>query len=534
MNSQEFLTEASIFSKPKQYSYGHKVRVKTTKDVLPFLKKIQAVIPDFDPSEDLEWIEKIPQRAPRILVGRADQRLGGGNERYFKRPNGQRFALVGSDSTIEASLLHAPGQKGSTAENVGDSSEPVLSAAVVAKLIKRGSNRVEDVTGEDVKYVLARALKNPDLNYEVNDKNSRVADSIKFTLRVKDPILGFLKSPAFWDKYDPLLPSVVHYANSGQLDRYADYFYKNGKVDQIHVKSDGVSDATERKTDVEATVNGKPLKNLNISLKAGSPHIGQVGGGLIDDPFKEPSISKKTGKPVGPIGIWVAANKLFGPFGVEIPRPTKKVQNRVSFWEKAYKIAAKQIKAELAGVDARAEAGVIARLANYVVGHATGDDPNVRLVSLGVKGVSTVHSFKNLQQKLIANHINLDCDYRAGMNKAGTEVRPEIRIYDKTSGKPVMYMRYSSTETGDKVWNTIEMRDLLKDLTTLTYQKAQPQPTMAQPVQPTAPVSKKVAPVAPPEQPELEPEIDTEPEISAPLVKPRARRTATQPVRPRR
>ena len=50
-------------------------------------------------------------------------------------------------------LNHAPGEKGSTAENKGDASEPVLSAAVVAKLIKRGSDNIEDITADDVKFV---------------------------------------------------------------------------------------------------------------------------------------------------------------------------------------------------------------------------------------------------------------------------------------------------------------------------------------------------------------------------------------------
>jgi hypothetical protein len=499
MRFNDFIQEASIFTKPKDYGYGHKVNIAVNNKNMG--AKLLAAIQEFDPAftgdEDLEWIRPVTKAsAPDnqlhpIVVGRGD------NKRYFKLPDGRILVFIGADKAIQGGLIHAKGEKGSTAENAGDASEPVLSAAVVAKLIKRGQNDVEDIDADDVKNVLEQAIKDPNLSFEVNDKNSKVADTIKFTIMVKKPTLNFLSDPEFWNgKMGAILPSVVHYANSGHMDRYADFFYKNGKVDMVHVKSDGVSESKERKTDIEASVNGRPLKGMNVSLKAGSPHIGQVGAGSLKDPFSdEYPDPKNPGKMKGRLGIWTASNKLFSPFGIVIPKPTEPVTSKVLYWKEAYMSAAEQLKEMLGGEDARSEAGVVTKIANFVSGHGTSGDPNIKLVSLGSKGISTVHSFKNLQRKLIADDINLDCEYREGKSKVKGDPRPELRVFDKNSGRAVMYIRYSSTEDETKIWNTVEMKELLKELTTLSYTKTirEPKDTLAEPKQISGP---KVAPAA--------------------------------------
>jgi len=471
MRAYEFLFEASIFTRGS-YDYGHKVRISTSKKGLQLLTKIQDKIPNFDQIEDLEWVSSSPKR------GSVTVQAGTGNDVLsFKRPDGSHINLVGSIKTIEKFLTHAPGQKGSTAENKGDLSEPILSAAVVAKLIKRGTESIEDIDARDVLNVLKSVLNSEGQTFSVQDKNSKVADTIKFTIAIRGPATEYMKTSGFIDSIkNDLLPAAVHYANSGQIDRYADYFFKNGKADTIVIKSDGMSDQRSRKTDIEAHVKDKDgksrlLKNLNISLKAGSPHIGQVGGGdLRADPESEKYVDPDTGKIKGRTGVWSAANKLFGDFGVSVSKPSGPVSSIVDFWTKAYKEAAAQIKQSLSGSDAKKEAGVVSKIADIVTKHSTSGDANVRLISL-TKGLSSVHSFKNLVNKLISENIDLDCVYREGISKDG-EPRPEIRIFDKNSNRPLLYIRYSSTSaTPPKVWNTVEMKELLKDLTTIKYEK---------------------------------------------------------------
>jgi hypothetical protein len=454
MKTFEIIGEASIFTRKDKYSYGHKVRVGASsakgKSLLTAIKKI---VPDFDPSEDLEWIKSSPARTPKIQFGT------GSVVRSFKRPNKTYIDIVGTDNSIQSGLVHAPGQKGSTEGNVGDLSEPVLSAAVVAKLIKRGSNSIEDITDKDVIDCLNKAISQGNSTYTVADKNSKIADIIKFTVAVREPTKVFMQSPSFWETYSPLLPSAVHYANSGQIDKYADYFYKNGKVDAIWVQSDGMSDQKGKKTDIEAfvrTANGevRPLKNLKISLKAGSSQFGQQGAGSITSDVK----SSK--------GIWQSTVNFFGPLGVTIDTPKRTPTTKVAFWTKAYKEATRQLKEQLAGFDARDEAGVISRIASVIVHHATKGDDTVRLVQLGKKGISTVHNFKGLMQKLVAGNIDLTVSYREGVSNNG-EPRPEINIFDKNSGKSLVKMGYHATGDNKKIWNSITMEPLLSELTVM-------------------------------------------------------------------
>lgn len=500
MRFTEFINEASVFTKPERYPYGHKVRIAAgSKKGKALLDIIQASIPDVDASEDLEWVSTGP-KSSIIDVG------VGSDVGWFKRADGSVFGVKGSGKVWEKCLTHAPGQKGSTAENKGDLSEPVLSAAVVAKLIKRGADRIDDITDEDVKYVLNQAIASNGQTFSVNDKNSKIADNITFTIALRAPTLEFMADPRFWDVYGKLLPSAVHYANSGQIDRYADYFYLNGKADSIVIRSDGQSEQKSRKTDIEATVNGRRLKNLNISLKAGSPHIGQVGGGQLNKPLAEK-------------GIWYNANRLFGPLGVEIPQPKRAITSKVDYWVKAYKEAASQLKSMLKGKDAKEEAGIIKRIADMATAHGTSGDPNIKLISLHpTQGTSSVHSFKNLYEKLIVDDIDLSCEYREGTSKVTGDPRPELRIFDKNSGNPLLYIRYSSTEDEAKIWNTIEMKDLLKRLTTLSYTKASSPEQQLAPQTPAA-----SAPAAPAQEP-----VATEPVATEPVGVPTGMQTITQ------
>ena len=473
MRAKDFIPEASIFTRSDKYSYGHKVRVGTSsaKGKALYNAVIQR-LPDFDPNEDLEWVEKAPSSTPIVQFGT------GNLIRYFKRPNGEFLGIAGTDGSIQGGLVHAPGQKGSTEGNVGDLSEPILSAAVVAKLIKRGNNKVEDISFADLQNVLNDAIKSGTSSYKPQDQNRTIADVITFTLAVREPTKLFMQKPEFWPYVQGIANSAVHYANSGQIDRYADYFYKNGKVDEIRVESDGMSDQKGRKTDIKASVNGRDLKNLQISLKAGSSQFGQQGAGTLTTDVESTK------------GVYQSSVNFFSPLGVELQPPARAPKNKIDWWKKAYDQAAKQLKGLLAGEDARTEAGVVGKIANMIVNHSTKGDETIRLVKLSSKGVSTVHSFRGLMQKLMDENINLTVDYRVGVSKNG-EPRPEINIKDGNSGMSLVKLGYHATGDNKKIWNAITMEPLLAELTTMQRpQKPAPAPQPA-PAAPTQQVQPK-------------------------------------------
>ncbi len=450
MRALEFLDEASIFTRPEKYSYGHKVRAGTASDKgKALVNAIQQAVPDYDPNEDLEWVEAAPKKSPFVQFGKGD------TVRYFKRPNGSFISIAGTDSAIQGGLVHAPGQKGSTEGNVGDLSEPVLSAAVVAKLIKRGDNKVENITIDDLKQVLLGAVSAGVTEYTPVDQNKTIADKITFTMAVREPTKIFMQKPQFWEYISGVAQSAVHYANSGQIDRYADYFYKNGKVGEIREESDGMSDQKGRKTDIKASVNGRDLKNLQISLKAGSSQFGQQGAGSLTTDVESVK------------GVYQSSVNFFSPLGVELTPPTKPPESKIEWWKQAYDQAAQQLGQLLSGDDAKTEAGVVGKLADMIVHHSTKGDETIRLVKLSKKGVSTVHSFKGLMQKLISDNVNLTVEYRIGKSGTG-EPRPEINIKDANSGKSLVKMGYHATGDNKKIWNAITMEPLLAELTTMT------------------------------------------------------------------
>lgn len=462
MRSREFIKEASIFTRPEKYTYGHKVRVGSSSDKgRALITAIKKIVPNFNADEDLEWVKSGVQGSPIVQFG------NGNTVRYFKRPNGEFLGISGTDSAIQGGLVHAPGQKGSTEGNVGDLSEPILSAAVVAKLIKRGDNKVENITVDDLKNVLSDAISTGISEYTPVDKNKTIADKIRFTIAVREPTKIFMQNPEFWNYVQGIAKSAVHYANSGQIDRYADHFYKNGKVDEIRVESDGMSDQRNTKTDIKAKANGKDLKNLQISLKAGSSQFGQQGAGTLT-----PDIQSVK-------GVYQSSVNFFSPMGVSISPPTTPPTTKIEWWVQAYEQAVNQLKELLAGQDARTEAGVVGKIASMIVQHSTKGDEKIRLVKLSKTGISTVHSFKGLVQKLISDNINLTVDYRVGKSNNG-EPRPEINIKDANSGKSLIKLGYHATGDNKKIWNSITMEPLLSELTTMTKQE---------------PVAKSVAPL---------------------------------------
>jgi hypothetical protein len=445
------ISEASIISRPGAYEYGHQVKLQDPNKQAGgmLLSLIKDKVPDFDPNETLTWVEEVD--GPTIQVGKSSTA-----SMSFQRPNGSGFTLVGPIQKIESGLNHAAGAKGSTAENKGDLAEPLLSAAVVAKLIKRGSDSIEDITIDDLKNVLNKAISTGSSSYKVADKDSKISDTIDFKVSIRGPAMEFLKSKNFWNVMNNVAQSAVHYANSGQIDRYADYFFKNRKADLIKVDSDGLSDQKGRKTDVDAYVKGsdgtlRPLKGLAISLKAGSDTIGQVGGGGLKND-----------------GVIIAAKKLFGPLGIDIQKPSEEITSKTQFWINAYNQANTQLRELLAGQDAKKEAGIIMKIGDFIEQQGSGGNPNVRLVSLKKSGLSSVHSFKNLAQKLRDQNVDLDSKIVLGKSKS----RPTLYIFDKNSGEWALKIRYSIANEGtikEKVWNPIEMGPLIQRLTSMKY-----------------------------------------------------------------
>jgi hypothetical protein len=466
----DIITEASIFSRGT-YTYGHKVKVAAeNKKGQQLISLIQDAVPDFNPQEELEWVEAPDGQSTEIVFGRS------GGERYFKRTNGEYLTIVGSDSTIEGALNHAGRY------NRGDIAEGILGAALSAKLTKRGSSKIGNIMPDDVRAVLANALDSNDtLIYTVEDRNSQIADKISFTLRLPSGSMDIIRNQKMWPRFADLFDSAVHYCNSADAERYSNFFYQNGKVDEVVIQSDGVSDQKGRKTDVQAVVNttdpvtgkvlSRTLKNVDISLKADSKKYGQATAGGLKQ-------SKE---------VWLAnAKNVFEPFGVKIDMPQAST-DMLSFWINIYQQAAEKLDAALAGANANKETAYVEMIANVIQQHGTAGNPNLKLVNFE-KGQSTIHSFNQVKKRLIDSNINLGAKFAIGARSG----KPTLYIYDKTSNSVLTAIRFYLTEKAST--NYFEKGELLDVLTRVEKARPAVQQPVQQQVQQPAAASPEVQP----------------------------------------
>jgi len=439
MRFVEFLKEASIFSRGT-YTYGHEVKVAAENEKGKLaIEKIQKIYPDFDPSETLTWVEAAPKKAPRIILAKSS------TEKYFKRETGDVFALVAGPSTLEGILNHA------NRINRGDISEAILGAALTAKLIKRGSDSIGPIDLNDIQQVLAKAIgtSSESLLYTVEDKNSKIADKISFRLRLPSGSMDIIKNKKSWGKFEDLFSSATEYANSGDAEKYSNYFYKNGKVDEILITSDGVSDQKGRKTDIDVVVRDpatgtvRSLRSLDLSLKADSIKYGQSSSGGLTKDYND----------------WYSkAKKVFEPFGITIDLPTTGKKDILTFYIKIYKQAAQKLNDALSGNSPDKETNFVEKVADVINAHGSAGNPNLRVVSFA-KGSHTVHSFATVKQRMIKNNINLAARYKLG----GRSGKPSVEIFDATTNEILTSIRFYLTSKAST--NYFEKGPLLHKLT---------------------------------------------------------------------
>jgi hypothetical protein len=467
MNVLDILSEASIFSRDSKYSYGHVVRLKDSATAMPLVQKVLDQLPDLDIGEKFSWIET-PKGSVKKMPGfLGTAQLGAkssDNLRFFKRENGDIFAISGSDSAIEKILLHGDRY------NRGDVAEALLGASLAAKLVKRGGDRIGKIGVDDVKAILQQATSRGDntMVVRIQDKDSQIADNINFYLRLPTGSMAFMKNPANWDRVQDLFSSAIEYCNGTDAERYSNYFYRNGKVDDVRIVSDGVGGSKDRKTDVQAIVHetdpetGKvtkrSLKNVDISLKADSDIYGQHGtGGLKATPDK-----------------WLeSANTLFSQIGVNIAMPRYK-NDIMQFWMSVYQQANKQLNTILAGSNANKETAIVEKIADMLEAQGSREknpetkewQPNKNLKLLSFKGGTyTMHSFSVLKHQLLDKQINLTSELIIGKRSG----KPSILIKDITSGDLLTEIRFQMGT--DKASNYFIKGPLMTELTKIEKHK---------------------------------------------------------------
>ena len=448
VENTRILREASIFSRGS-YTYGHKVKISTSVKGEALLRAIQREMPDFDPTQELEWVDPSGYDLENIPVIQISK--GSKNIRVFKTADGDVFGLSGADSSIETGMIHAG------RFNKGDIAEAALGAAITAKLILRNGSSIGDITVDDLHDILNKSFKaKGSLILKAHDKNSKITDKIVFSLRLPTGSQEQLEKIENWPKFSDIFASAVHYANSPDAERYSNYFYKNGKVDEVRIVSDGVGNQKGTKTDVKAVVTTtdpetgevkeRQLKNVDISLKADSVKYGQsTSGGLLGSPED-----------------WLAAAKrTFEPLGITLDMPARGKTDILKFFISIYKQVVEKLNTELANASFAKETVFIEKIADLINFHGSGGGKTLRVVSFD-KGSSSIHSFHIVKTKLIERNIDLRCKLSIGPRSG----KPTIHIYDahNPTGQGLLTnIRFYLTEKAST--NYFEKGPLLHELT---------------------------------------------------------------------
>ena len=330
--------------------------------------------------------------------------------------------------------------------NKGEIAEGILGAAMFAKLSARVNSGIGNVGGPEV-WAVIDTLKSSGLDsysVELKDKGrALVNDKIQFTLRLKAAPYRDLMDPKKRSLMNQLMSSALAYANSDRAQEYSEYYFLNGKPDIIHVVSDGVSGEKTRKTDVEVFVTdpktGKiDKRKLNISLKAGSDQVGQVGG------WEFPKMNE----------LWAKFGILVDTFQDEYNSTVKKegVDAAIQF---IYRQADQLLKQLLSGDFDDEEYIYLRKFFNGIDYFATLNDPSIELVSFE-GGKHKVLKFSQLAKKL--KQINLDSAYNE------TTKNPRVDIFDRNTGEIFLSIRHKTENAGKVRRNYIEKGPLLSKL----------------------------------------------------------------------
>ena len=165
--------------------------------------------------------------------------------------------------------------------NKGDIAEGILGAALYVKFM----NPETKVTDSAVKKVLEMISAKPDAEKDNPKKVDKTLsgengeDKISFRVALSTGNYEGLVDPKWHSELSNHYKSAVAYVNGEAIVDEAMQQEMDKNPNVIEIISDGVSNQTGTKVDVQVKVDGKFTKLGSISLKAGSKTMGQVGSG---------------------------------------------------------------------------------------------------------------------------------------------------------------------------------------------------------------------------------------------------------------
>jgi hypothetical protein len=306
----------------------------------------------------------------------------------------------------------------------------------------------------------------------VADLVGESADSFELTLELTqltlDKILNMNPGDAEWGR----LSSAINYVNTeSDVRKYNKFFSTNGVRDPIDIRVKGLQGA---KTDVEVTRNGKPLRHLSMSVKAGSSRYDQASGSTEEGNIKFFDILGLTAEEaeagMKEVDFLKVIPKDYSP------KDRASLVNR-NFYsvKKLYSYAANLLSTKLRGDNDALETIFIQKLFSKLINSITG---KTKIIYVDFDTTGTYNKLKPELIKNLSAHINLDVTG----NDSGN-----ISFYDRDSGRTLFHARVTKQQTG-RIIHVFELDSLL-DMVREVQQKINKAPEK--------PEEKEVPPISP-------------------------------------
>ncbi len=366
--------------------------------------------------------------------------------------------------------------------NYGNLSEPLAGAGLTAKFLKRVTGGVEPIEVKDIFEILSKLKVDPntiEIDSEELHEENVVYASAEYQSTLKDKIIWKISTQE--QTYRELLEiaqgghrtdkkllgqleAIVNYCNSRLLTRYSRFFATNRVVDEIIVDTDGIGGAASlqsgegTKADLFVIANGKKLRYANISLKAGNKDIGQHAlvsaprGRDTQDPekIKEHLWSKAVtlwqAFDDGSKHINIESDGLFTrdsyleSVGITDEMNAEEIMIAIDKTNKGslktvrnainnmFTVVKNEIQEKWLNSDSsKAEYNFLKAVIQFIEFHGARED-GVELVDFNENGNYSVHSFKDLEQKLDTVDLNV-YTYKTSSGNAG------FVVYDSNSVK---------------------------------------------------------------------------------------------------
>jgi len=330
--------------------------------------------------------------------------------------------------------------------NKGDIAEGLLGLALYTKFQNRVGEEIKDISAADFTASLnnlrkkkSQAVKKGAVLYQkVNIKDLRKnQDTVNLTIMLPQPSYEDLLDKSKDKLIMKLARSAINYANSRNVTRYAKFLYVNNSKNVIDVKSEGTLDQSGTKVDLKVVVDGRLLKNLNISLKSGTStkQFGQVFGYTA---------SHHT-------ALWKNLGLNYSTKQKEHDNMILDDDGIVKAFHYSYKWAANEINKRLK--NDKQEFAMLKTIAKMINFYATRNEKNVKLVHFKDSGNYSVLSFDKLEDRL--KKIKLEAVYR-------DLTLPTIDIQDSKTKKKLISIKGKRELRAYR--NLIQKEKLLEEL----------------------------------------------------------------------